>query len=254
MNLLYKTNPRRFPIQQLTPENKAMNHRKILALLVTLLLPWGLSAQTNPNKGGLSLDDIPTPGFLKSDESAEEEATGTEKIKGQVDELEENMIAARKAFATASESPSATVEALDALAARLKKNIAILGPDGDIGIDVVSLIKQASDEEKSLRAKSVDPKIDANVRAVYAQTADSVQDQVSQLFQTSEVLRQSTRRLEKQLKTVEDQKDLFVALIRVNNLKAANIAYINLTESINAIVASFDDLGTALPDSGPKPE
>jgi len=231
-----------------------MYHRKIFAFLVTLLLPWGLSAQTNPNKGGLGLDDIPTPGFLKSDEPAEEEATGTDKIKGQVDELEENMIAARNAFKLAGESEVATVEALDALAGRLRKNIEILGSNGDIGQEVVSLIKQANDEEKSLRAKSVDPKIEPDVRAIYAQTADSVQDEVSQLFQTSEVLRQSTRRLEKQLKTVEDQKDLFVALIRVQNLKAANIAYIKLTASVNAIVASFDDLGTALPDSGPKPE
>ena len=227
-----------------------MTHRKILALLVTLLLPWGLSAQTNPNKGGLGLDQI----LSSSKSESKVKVKGMDALQGKVQSLEEGMAALQIAFETAGQTPEQTENALDQFAARLKGNIQMLGPTGDIGKMSLDLLKKSEAEAKSLRARSLDPKLSPSIRAVYAQTADRFDDQIAQLYQTSEILRSNIRNLQTQLKSVEERKDLYVALIRVDSLEQANNVFILVTQQVGEIVVALDDLGNRLPGTTVKPE
>lgn len=227
-----------------------MTHRKILALLVTLLLPWGLSAQTNPNKGGLGLDQI----LSSSKSESKVKVKGMDALQGKVQSLEEGMAALQIAFETAGQTPEQTENALDQFAARLKVNIQMLGPTGDIGKMSLDLLKKSEAEAKSLRARSLDPKLSPSIRAVYAETADRFDDQIAQLYQTSEILRSNIRNLQTQLKSVEERKDLYVALIRVDSLEQANNVFILVTQQVGEIVVALDDLGNRLPGTTVKPE
>ena len=227
-----------------------MTHRKILALLVTLLLPWGLSAQTNPNKGGLGLDQI----LSSSKSESKVKVKGMDALQGKVQSLEEGMAALQIAFETAGQTPEQTENALDQFAARLKGNIQMLGPTGDIGKMSLDLLKKSEAEAKSLRARSLDPKLSPSIRAVYAQTADRFDDQIAQLYQTSEILRSNIRNLQTQLKSVEERKDLYVALIRVDSLEQASEVFILVTQQVGEIVVALDDLGNRLPGTTVKPE
>ena len=222
---------------------------KFYTLFLSFLLPVASFAQL----GDLDLDSIDLSQFAPGGAQAEKKDT-LGGISDKVTDLQDQIRSVTETFKKSS--PNEKLKQLDNVSAEIQSALDELTEKGELGREIKKAITEAEATMKKYQSKAADPNVSPRQRARYERLADNFQDNMKGLYDQETIMYKAKKRMEAQLKIVEEDKEYIVDVIRDKDIKEALRALAEVTNKINSIADDFDTLTGDLVDeaTGEEPE
>ena len=123
-------------------------------------------------------------------------------------------------------------------------NVLVLTKDGG---EYEQLIKKSYDENKKrldkMKAKSNDTALDANTRATYEQNIPRFEKNINETNENRLVLIRMSNDLKKQRESIEKNKDVYLDMLSIDDLDAANKSCAAVKDSMTNLMSQLEKLG-----------